>query len=77
MNGEDDYTPVGDDFPVTLVAGKPARMACCDCALVHIVEISELSEEEGAVTLRFKRDNRATGQRRRHGHYALKLVKVK
>jgi len=40
--------------------GQVFKLACCDCGLVHQVVI-----EEGKVGIAAKRDNRATGQRRR------------
>src|SRR4051794_26884795 len=42
---------------------KPFKLACCDCGLVHDVEFWV---EGGNVMMRFARDNRATGQKRRH-----------
>ena len=38
------------------------KMSCCDCGLVHALQFRVV---EGRVELRAKRDNRATGQRRR------------
>lgn len=42
---------------------QPYRMACCDCGLVHDIEVWV---EEGRVALRVARNNRATAQVRRH-----------
>ncbi len=39
------------------------RMACCDCGLVHIIDFRVRKRH---VQLRVFRDNRATGQIRRH-----------
>ncbi|MCK5609987.1 hypothetical protein KAR91_49395 [Candidatus Pacearchaeota archaeon] len=43
--------------------GEIFRLACCDCGLVHDVIIVE---EDGEIGMAAKRNNRATGQRRRH-----------
>lgn len=39
------------------------KLACCDCGLVHTFDFRTV---EGQVEFRVKRDNRATGQIRRH-----------
>ncbi len=39
------------------------RVACCDCGLVHKIDFAI---EEGQIKFRAFRDNRATGQMRRH-----------
>ena len=39
------------------------RMMCCDCGLVHVFEFKV---KAGHVYIRAHRDNRATGQIRRH-----------
>lgn len=38
------------------------RLACCDCGLVHAMDSRV---RDGAVQVRFARDNRATGAKRR------------
>jgi len=43
-------------------AGEIFKLACCDCGLVHQVVIVV---NKGKVGIAAKRDNRATGQRRR------------
>lgn len=60
---------------------KPYKMACCDCGLVHDVEfqiykarrlgvwwtlMKKLSSKSHRVLFRVRRNNRATGQMRRH-----------
>lgn len=42
---------------------KGYKMACCDCGLVHRMDFRV---HEGRVQFRVYRDNRATGQMRRH-----------
>jgi hypothetical protein len=42
---------------------QPYKMACCDCGLVHDIEFWV---EDGHVKMRVARNNRATGQVRRH-----------
>ncbi len=46
----------------TVEAGQIFKLACCDCGLVHQVVIVI---DDGKVGIAAKRDNRATGQRRR------------
>jgi hypothetical protein len=43
-------------------SGVPFKLACCDCGLVHQVVIVADGEDIGIAA---RRDNRATGQRRR------------
>ena len=45
-------------------AGALFRLACCDCGLVHDFEMRVLSD--GEVELRGSRNERSTGQIRRH-----------
>lgn len=42
------------------------RFACCDCSLVHDLELMEDPGEPGRFLLRMRRNNRSTGQLRRH-----------
>jgi hypothetical protein len=42
------------------------RIACCDCGLVHDLEISIADDGSGVMKFRAKRHNRSTAQRRRH-----------
>lgn len=42
---------------------KGYKMSCCDCGLVHVVDSRVRG---GRVQWRMRRDNRATGQVRRH-----------
>ena len=51
----------GEGFNVPL--GEVYKLACCDCGLVHRVVFVV---EEGKLGMATERDNRATGQRRRH-----------
>ena len=39
------------------------RLACCDCGLVHRMQYRV---KDGVIEYRCRRDNRATGQIRRH-----------
>lgn len=43
---------------------KGYKMACCDCGLVHTMEFRV--NEDGWAQFRVRRNNRATGQVRRH-----------
>lgn len=56
-----------------LVDGKEARFPpgegiithiCCDCGLTHLIKV--IPCRGGGFTMAFFRDNRSTGQRRRH-----------
>jgi len=42
---------------------KGLKLACCDCLLVHDIEFRV---RKGGLQARFERNNRATGQLRRH-----------
>ena len=44
--------------------GKPYKMACCDCGLVHALYFY-IEDDTGQITFQAFRDNRATGQIRR------------
>ena len=46
------------------------RIACCDCGLVHDMAVAV--EENGNIGLAFKRNNRATSQRRRRPQIFIK-----
>lgn len=68
------YTEVTDDA-VKLPKGKHFfELACCDCGLVH--RIYYTTEEEDDILLYFERENRATGQLRRHKHGQLQNKSV-
>ena len=47
------------------VTDKPFRFSCCDCGLVHDLEFA-VDPDDGFVNFRARRNNRATGQIRRH-----------
>ncbi len=48
-------------------AKKGYKMACCDCGLVHVLEFAHIPWGRGRkIVMRAWRDNRATGQMRRH-----------
>lgn len=45
----------------------PYKLACCDCGLVHIIALAAPGLRKGVpIGMAAMRDNRATGQRRRH-----------
>ena len=50
----------GEGFEVPI--GEIYRLACCDCGLVHDVVFVY---EDGKLGMAVKRNNRATGQRRK------------
>jgi len=56
------YTQRKDGEGWEVKAGQAFKIACCDCGLVHQVVIVI---DDGKVGIAAKRDNRATGQRRR------------
>ena len=49
----------GFELPV----GEIYKLACCDCGLVHDVVFIY---EDGKLAMAAKRNNRSTGQKRRH-----------
>jgi len=59
MTSEYGYTEDGWEYPVQ----KGFKLACCDCGLVHTMDFRVV---DGEVEFKVKRDNRATGQIRRH-----------
>lgn len=57
------YQTLMDDTPLVLDDGQELCLSCCDCGLVHIVTWQYVDEH---LVMYFKRDNRRTGQVRRH-----------
>lgn len=54
--GDDEWIrPRHDDF----------KLACCDCGLVHTM-LFRVDPDDGQIEFQIDRDNRATGQMRRH-----------
>ena len=51
------------------------RLACCDCGLVHDINITVIAEGE-KVDVAFKRFNRGTAQLRRHQYGKLQQQSV-
>ena len=45
------------------------KMQCCDCGLVHQIDFRIV---DGRVQFRVRRDNRATGQVRRHRNISVR-----
>lgn len=45
-------------------SGEIFRLACCDCGLVHDMVL--VSERKGMIGVSARRNNRATGARRRY-----------
>ena len=66
------YEQRGDEW--FTIHGLKHTIACCDCGLVHHIEIRE---HKGELQMRAIRDNRATGQKRRFNKYPCKLRKRK
>lgn len=52
------------DFQMVDTKGEVLKLACCDCALVHYIGITII--DDSLVKVQFVRDQRATGQLRRH-----------
>lgn len=48
------------------------RMSCCDCGLVHKIDFRVCEDEPNRIEFRVYRDNRATGQIRRHQKIAIR-----
>lgn len=68
-----DYHQLEDGEPLVFNPQKMSlKMACCDCGLVHTVEIKVAHRQK--VTRRAWRANRATGQKRRQKAYRAKIV---
>lgn len=59
------YTQRLDGEGWEVKSGEAFKLACCDCGLVHQVAIVS---EDGKIGIAAKRDNRATGQRRKRNH---------
>lgn len=60
------YTQRKDNEGFEVPNGVPYKLACCDCGLVHQIVILVPSLKKGTlIGMAAKRDNRATGQRRR------------
>jgi hypothetical protein len=56
----------GDCFEIEKTGGV-INFSCCDCGLVHRFAIS--IEKNGNIGFALERNNRATGQRRRHNKF--------
>jgi hypothetical protein len=59
------YKIVKDGGSFELPDGVPHKIVCCDCGLVHILEPHH-SRKLRATVITVRRDERATGQRRRY-----------
>ena len=64
------YKQFHDHKEIEVQPGIGLNFACCDCALVHDLQVRL---ENGKVFVSFTRDNRATGQLRRR--YDTPMVK--
>jgi len=58
------YEHFENNQEIEIEEGVGLNFACCDCALVHDLQIRV--DESGRVFLSFVRDNRRTGALRRH-----------
>lgn len=56
------YDQIYEDEWIPWPKGKGNRLQCCDCLLVHLLE---LRVKDGQIQTRFFRDNRSTAARRR------------
>ena len=65
-------TPQAGEWVRPVIDGY--KMACCDCGLVHKMDFRVVMDEDDnhRVEFRVYRDNRATGQMRRHNNITLK-----
>ena len=50
------------------------KMSCCDCGLVHKIDFRICEDEPKRIEFRVFRDNRSTGQVRRHNNIKVKTV---
>lgn len=61
------YTQRTDGEGFQIPNGEIYKLACCDCGLVHKIVIIAPGVKNGVgIGIAVARDNRATGQRRRH-----------
>jgi hypothetical protein len=56
------YPVVKDGEAITIKPGEILHFACCDCGLVHDLGFAF---EDGEIGIAFRRNKRATGQKRR------------
>ena len=56
----------GDGFEIG-ESGGVINIACCDCGLVHNIIVA--TKKNGNINFTIMRDNRRTGQKRRHNKY--------
>lgn len=60
------YTQRQDNEGFEVPNAEPYKLACCDCGLVHQIVIVAPGVKKGTpIGFAARRDNRATGQRRR------------
>ena len=57
------YNKVKDDQWVQPISSTGFKMSCCDCGLVHNFDFRIYN---GKIEFRARRNNRSTGQKRRH-----------
>ena len=62
----------GDSFELEK-SGSVINMCCCDCGLVHNIIVT--TQKKNKIKLMLFRDNRRTGQKRRHNNFSMKLNK--
>jgi len=55
----------GDRFEVANESGGILYFSCCDCGLVHRVEVESLNPKTNTITARMFRENRRTAAVRR------------
>jgi hypothetical protein len=58
------YTQRQDGEGFEVPSGELYKIACCDCGLVH--DFVFISQDNKPIGVAARRNNRATGQRRRH-----------
>lgn len=74
------YEKMDNGDGVSLRRGRDIlKFACCDCGMVHFIKV-QLTKKEKYFWVRFWRDDRATGQLRRHKYgdlqHALKGYRI-
>ena len=61
------YKHLNDGDSLFIAKGFYVNLSCCDCGLVHKVEVqSKILDKQKGVQLTFFRDKRRTSQKRRY-----------
>lgn len=66
-----EYQPIEKGDILEIPNGRYVNFACCDCGLVHRIDVKIKNKK---TQLKFIRDNRRTGQRRRRQKITVKEI---